>query len=317
MELDQGITPGIEPDDDTSVSESLQVAEAQAMTVTDDGDMLLNGFVFTPIGLVPANPDAPPDFEDWDRTGVFLRYIHTGTQFWLGDWLNYGESHYGEKYAQAVEHTGYELHTLQTYAWVASKVPRANRLESVPFGHYANGLAALPPDEQAEWVQKVAKEGMTQSAMKAALVQKRAAAGQKPVDLWLVVKCKDQADFDKLEKQMTSQGREVTSRVTVQRKPKVEKTAKKKTGSAVTQKPIGTPKKAKAKRKDAPTLKVTKGAQEQIDQIAADLKNNNEIDPGWLKDEFYIPPPTEGETPEERQKRRKKINNARARAKDK
>lgn len=310
-----------------SASESLATTdEPKSMAVTSDGDMLINGFIFTPTGLVPADPNSPPDFEMWDRTGVWLRYIHTGTQFWLGDWLNYGEANYGEKYGQAVEHTGYELHTLQTYAWVARQVPRSNRLEAVPFGHYANGIAALPPEQQAEMAQRVAKEGMTQSELKSLLAEKRAAAGDRPVDLWLIVKCKDQKDFDKLEKQMTDQGREVTSRVTPQRKPKSDTPKSKKAAATVTQKPAGTPKKAKGanlvKTKtpaQAPAEPVTHSAGEGDSGNTQGLALNagvDEVDPGWLKDELYIPPQP-NETPEQRAKRRKKINNARFRAKGK
>src|SRR5688500_17077028 len=94
-------------------------------TVTADGELVVGGFRFSPTGLVPIGQ---PDFEDWDRVGVFLRYIHTGSQFWLGDWLNYGEASYGERYAQAVEHTGYDLHSLQTYAWIARSVAAENRV---------------------------------------------------------------------------------------------------------------------------------------------------------------------------------------------
>src|SRR5688500_1025734 len=99
-------------------------ADDGTIRTTTDGDMVIGGFAFTPTGLVPVDPNNPPDFESWESVGNFLRYTHTGLQFWLGDWLNYGESNYGEKYAQAVGGTGYELHTLQTYAWVARQVPR-------------------------------------------------------------------------------------------------------------------------------------------------------------------------------------------------
>lgn len=133
------------------------------LAVTPDGDMVIGGFRFTPTGMIPIGE---PGFEDWDRVGVFLRYMHTGSQFWLGDWLNYGEGVYGERYSQALEHTGYELHTLETYAWVARAVPRSNRLEKVPFGHYANGIAALEESEQLAWAQRVVSENLSQSALR-------------------------------------------------------------------------------------------------------------------------------------------------------
>lgn len=130
--------------------------------------MAIGGFEFQPTGLVPK-PGFKPSFEDWDRVGHFLRYAHTGVQFWIGDWLNFGEGAYGEKHAQALEHTGYDAHTLQTYAWVARRVPIENRVEKVPFGHYANGIAAMPIDDQRAWVEKVLEGNLSQSELKAQL----------------------------------------------------------------------------------------------------------------------------------------------------
>jgi hypothetical protein len=287
--------------DDTSTDLQTQ-NEAKPLAVTSDGEMVIGGFVFTATALVPKDPDAPPNFEDWDSVGQYLRYIHTGTQFWLGDWINYGESNYGEKYAQAVDQTGYDLSTLQSYAWVSRQVPRSNRNEGVAFGHYVNGIAALNPDEQAKWVQKVVEDKLTQAQLKAQLAEARAKKDNRPVDLWLVVLCKSQADFDKLEKQMRDQGREVTSRVTPQKKVKAEKKPKlvkgKKKGGPVTQKPVEQPV-ARSKAGNHPKLGETPFSKAQIEKAGVD--------------EFWIDPPA-NETPEQKKKRLKKINNARFRA---
>jgi hypothetical protein len=197
--------------------------ESVELAASAEGELIFGGFRFAPTQLVPIGQ---PDFEDWDRVGVFLRYVHTGSQFWLGDWLNFGEAAYGEKYAQAVEHTGYELSTLQTYAWVARQVQNSNRLQDVPFGHYLNGIAALDMADQRAWIQRVVNENLSQAKLRQLLAEERAANGQQPVDLWLVVKCKDQKDFDKLEKQMREQGREVASKVTVRKVNKKVKSNK-------------------------------------------------------------------------------------------
>jgi N6-adenosine-specific RNA methylase IME4 len=142
------------------------------MQVTADGSMVIGGFEFTTTGL---KAQGERSFEEWDAVGHFLRYIHTGAQFWIGDWLNYGEKKYGEKYTQALEHTGYELKTLENYAWIAKSVPDQNRKEKIPFGHYANGLAALSETEQAEWIERILAEDMSQSEFRQALrIAKRA-----------------------------------------------------------------------------------------------------------------------------------------------
>lgn len=129
-----------------------QIAASEGLATNSEGELVLAGFTLSPTALIP---DGSPSFEDWDRVGHILRYFHTGMQFWLGDWMNYGEQSYGEKYSQALKDTDYELKTLQTYAWVANKVKPAQRVEAIPFGYYVNGLAALDEGDQKRWVDRI------------------------------------------------------------------------------------------------------------------------------------------------------------------
>ena len=46
-------------------------------------------------------------FDEWQGIGAQLQLMHGSVGFWIGDWLNFGEVHYGETYAQAIEDTGY------------------------------------------------------------------------------------------------------------------------------------------------------------------------------------------------------------------
>lgn len=43
-----------------------------------------------------------------------MRYIEGAVQWWVGDWLNFGERKYGEKYAQGMDATGYAYQTVAT-----------------------------------------------------------------------------------------------------------------------------------------------------------------------------------------------------------
>src|ERR1039457_2825142 len=54
----------------------------------------------TPTGLIVQG--APP-FDEWAQCGTLLRRMKGAVQFWIGDWLNFGEHAYGEKYSQALE----------------------------------------------------------------------------------------------------------------------------------------------------------------------------------------------------------------------
>jgi hypothetical protein len=90
-------------------------------------------------------------FEDWEETGRTLGDIDRAVQWWVGDWLNFGEAHYGEKYAQAMDVTGLDYSTLANYGWVAREVESSRRRESLSFSHHAE-VAALDPAKQRSWL---------------------------------------------------------------------------------------------------------------------------------------------------------------------
>lgn len=105
-------------------------------------------------GRISATALALPDdlaFEDWERTGEQLRLITEACQWWVGDWLNYGERNYGEKYAQALDHTDYDYGTLATFAWVAKHVEVSTRIETLSWSHHRQ-VAPLGPADQDRWL---------------------------------------------------------------------------------------------------------------------------------------------------------------------
>jgi len=86
-------------------------------------------------------------FAEWQEVGIQLRKIESGVNWWIGDWLRYGEHRYGETYAQAVEQTDLAYQTLANTVWVAGKIEPSRRREKLSFKHHAE-VAALEPDEQ-------------------------------------------------------------------------------------------------------------------------------------------------------------------------
>lgn len=60
-------------------------------------------------------------YEVWEEVGKNLKVFGGAIQLWLGDWLNFGEKRYGNKYTKALEETSYELKTLQNFATVAGR----------------------------------------------------------------------------------------------------------------------------------------------------------------------------------------------------
>jgi hypothetical protein len=99
-------------------------------------------------------------WERWTEIGATLQQMERSVQWWIGDWLNYGERAYGEKYAQAIETTGMKCQTLMNCAYVASKIDLPARVDSLSWTHHRE-VAALEPAEQVEWLAKAEAEHMT------------------------------------------------------------------------------------------------------------------------------------------------------------
>lgn len=99
-------------------------------------------------------------FEEWMRSGYQLAVITKGVMFWIGDWLNFGENRYGEKYSQALEMGLFEIETLRNVSWVCRKVPAAVRRFNLSFGHHTE-VAPLDLEKQGEYLERAEREQLT------------------------------------------------------------------------------------------------------------------------------------------------------------
>lgn len=99
-------------------------------------------------------------FDRYEQIGIALGTLHRASQWWLGDWIIYGEATYGEKYAQAMESTGLNKDTLRHYVWVCSRVAPSRRVEGLHFTTHAK-VAALTPKEQRRWLALAKREGLS------------------------------------------------------------------------------------------------------------------------------------------------------------
>ncbi len=86
--------------------------------------------------------------------------MEKGVQFWLGDWLLFGEQHYPGRYSQATEETGYTHGALRNMAWVAKEFPVSSRDDKLSFSHYRS-LARVEPDERPGWIERIKHEEMS------------------------------------------------------------------------------------------------------------------------------------------------------------
>jgi len=108
----------------------------------------LGKFYFDKTGLTVTGD---PTFEEWENCGKFLKQAEKSVQFWIGDWLNYGERKWGEMYSQAVEETDYTEGSLRNAKWVSSKVPLSLRNDKLEFNHHVV-VAPLPPEKHKKGI---------------------------------------------------------------------------------------------------------------------------------------------------------------------
>lgn len=121
---------------------------SKALQIVNDktGAIAVNGkFAITPVGLrVLANPS----FEDWEQFGRGLQKLECATQWTEGDWLNYGERRWGEKYAQAIDETGSAYQTLANRKYVSSQIDFSLRREKLSWSHHCEVASDDYTDDQ-------------------------------------------------------------------------------------------------------------------------------------------------------------------------
>ena len=89
-------------------------------------------------------------YDEWKHAGQLLGTIEKGVQWWIADWMEFGETHFGEEYAQAVGEL-YKPETIRGFQWVAGKIPPERRIAELSFGHH-RAVAALSDAEQDSWL---------------------------------------------------------------------------------------------------------------------------------------------------------------------
>ena len=90
-------------------------------------------------GLSPTgwSPTGELTFDQWSEIGVFLLDLRDASQWALGDWLNFGEAKWGEKYAQALNEKRASYQTLRNVSSVCRAYAPSERVADVSFSHHA------------------------------------------------------------------------------------------------------------------------------------------------------------------------------------
>jgi hypothetical protein len=98
-------------------------------------------------------PDEDMDYRKWILEGRRIGAIGRGSPWWVGDWLHYGTTRWGERYLEAVKITGYDSKSLRNLRYVSSRFALSLRRDNLTWSHHAL-LAAMEPDEQRHWLDR-------------------------------------------------------------------------------------------------------------------------------------------------------------------
>src|ERR1700694_3426954 len=123
-------------------------------TVPTTQELTVSSFRLHKNGLTPLGD---PTFDEWQVCGAFIQEAEKSVQFWIGDWLNFGEKTWGKRYKEALEKTGLDYQTLRNYKWVASSLPLSLRRDKLSFHHHKE-VANLEPEQQADLLNKAVAE---------------------------------------------------------------------------------------------------------------------------------------------------------------
>lgn len=107
-------------------------------------------------------------FSDWVLQGRRLGIVSRSAQWWVGDWLTYGNRRYGDTYVKAAKITGYDVQSLMNMAYVASRFEISRRRETVSWSHHAT-LAALAPADQDHWLDRIVLDRLSVSCLRTEL----------------------------------------------------------------------------------------------------------------------------------------------------
>jgi N6-adenosine-specific RNA methylase IME4 len=152
---------------------------ATAIAKRDPRDFSFPGFTLSATGM---QVEGDPTFDEWLRVGHLLERIEGAAQWWVGDWLNFGDGRpqWGDKYEQAISIFNRSYDTIAQYKWVAKNVEFCSRLQNLSWSHHQE-VADLDPEEQKELLAAAAPEApdkpprMTREELRREVRQRRLA----------------------------------------------------------------------------------------------------------------------------------------------
>lgn len=97
-------------------------------------------------GVVGLQLPEDISFDDWLTVGQRLRSVERSMMWCIGDWINFGERKWGEKYKQAITLTGYDYKTLCDASWVSRAFELSRRRDNLSWSHHRDAAALSEED---------------------------------------------------------------------------------------------------------------------------------------------------------------------------
>lgn len=108
-------------------------------------------------------------YDEWEDLGLKLAKVEQSIGFIIGDWINYGEKRYGEKYSDALKRTGLAYDTLVKYAHVAKRVQLGIRIPNLDWTHHRQVAKIKDPEKQSEWLAIAEREKLSVARLRKSL----------------------------------------------------------------------------------------------------------------------------------------------------
>jgi signal transduction histidine kinase len=148
---------------------AMPTAEAMAPAVKRNSEKVSS---VTPVAWIV---NGEMDMAEWIATGRNLGTMGRCSQWWLGDWIRYGNARFGERYVRAAKVTGYDVQSLMNMVWVAAAYEISRRREILSWSHHET-LASLGEDEQEHWLDVACDNRLSVSDLRTELRAARAGA---------------------------------------------------------------------------------------------------------------------------------------------
>jgi|SRR5580700_5512818 hypothetical protein len=119
-------------------------------------------------------PSVDMGLAEWSAVGRRFGEIGRCSQWWLGDWIHYGNAKFGERYSRAVRLTGYDVQSLMNMVYVASRFEIYRRRENLSWSHHAT-VAPLDISSQEYWLSRAVADKLSVADLRVELRTRRRA----------------------------------------------------------------------------------------------------------------------------------------------